>query len=218
MFKIFALVFLTIAIANAATTGHHRTVEKFNKYADDVICKLENKEGFDPMNCPDFVDEFDRKIGLLDFQGQLSLTEIKVLGLHKLERACDATVRHENGDLRVHFQLKTPPNHPISMQYNLLFHMQSLHPQFKMVTDIEDFVLELTLLQKNGTTLLIGFELKEFTKIKNHVGGMTILNPLLSFLFNIFMKHFDGYVRSEMSQVLAPAFKRVIESHSLNLY
>ncbi|KAH9424747.1 Mite allergen Der p 7 [Dermatophagoides pteronyssinus] len=57
-------------------------------------------------------------------------------------------------------------------------------------------------------------EVRQFANVVNHIGGLSILDPIFAVLSDVLTAIFQDTVRAEMTKVLAPAFKKELERNN----
>lgn len=164
------------------------------------------------MIIPEHVEKFDRHIGILDFKGDLTTKNMEARGLSELKRIGDAIVKHGNNVTQALVTLQLKDKEVITVESDASFHLGHLHPSAHVISDINDFQIVLGMEMDNqGNFTLTLFEIDKMKKIKNHIGGLSILNPIFSLLSDIFEILLNDFFRSVLTDTLAPAFKRELE-------
>lgn len=193
---------------------YDKITEEINKAVDEAVAAIEKSETFDPMKVPDHSDKFERHIGIIDLKGELDMRNIQVRGLKQMKRVGDANVKSEDGVVKAHLLVGVHDD-VVSMEYDLAYKLGDLHPNTHVISDIQDFVVELSLeVSEEGNMTLTSFEVRQFANVVNHIGGLSILDPIFAVLSDVLTAIFQDTVRAEMTKVLAPAFKKELERNN----
>lgn len=210
MMKYFLLAFL--AIATMADPVHYdKIIDEINQTMDEAIQAFEKSPTMDPLSVPDHTEKFERHVSILDFKGELTIHDMKVYGLKQLRRQGNAQVKEEGGEVKGHVFLAAHDK-TITIESNLEYHLADLHPTEHLVSDIQDFAVELRfVLDSQGNLTMTDFEVREFANVEHHIGGLSVLNPIFGVLSDVLTVVFNGPLRDELTKVLAPAFKKELE-------
>lgn len=190
-----------------------KITDEINKAVDQAIAAIEQSNTFDPMKVPDHVEKFERHVGILDFKGELDMRNIQVRGLKQMKREGDANVKSVEGVVKAHLLVGVHDD-VVPMEYDLAYKLGDLHPNTHVISDIQDFVVAMSLeVSEDGNMTLTSFEVKQFANVVNHIGGLSILDPIFAILSDVLTLVFQDSIRDEMTKVLAPAFKKELEKN-----
>nr|P49273.1 RecName: Full=Mite allergen Der p 7; AltName: Full=Allergen Der p VII; AltName: Allergen=Der p 7; Flags: Precursor [Dermatophagoides pteronyssinus]AAA80264.1 Der p 7 allergen polypeptide [Dermatophagoides pteronyssinus] len=214
MMKLLLIAAAAFVAVSADPIHYDKITEEINKAVDEAVAAIEKSETFDPMKVPDHSDKFERHIGIIDLKGELDMRNIQVRGLKQMKRVGDANVKSEDGVVKAHLLVGVHDD-VVSMEYDLAYKLGDLHPNTHVISDIQDFVVELSLeVSEEGNMTLTSFEVRQFANVVNHIGGLSILDPIFAVLSDVLTAIFQDTVRAEMTKVLAPAFKKELERNN----
>nr|Q26456.1 RecName: Full=Mite allergen Der f 7; AltName: Full=Allergen Der f VII; AltName: Allergen=Der f 7; Flags: Precursor [Dermatophagoides farinae]AAB35977.1 allergen Der f 7 [Dermatophagoides farinae]BAG49573.1 mite allergen Der f 7 [synthetic construct] len=213
MMKFLLIAAVAFVAVSADPIHYDKITEEINKAIDDAIAAIEQSETIDPMKVPDHADKFERHVGIVDFKGELAMRNIEARGLKQMKRQGDANVKGEEGIVKAHLLIGVHDD-IVSMEYDLAYKLGDLHPTTHVISDIQDFVVALSLeISDEGNITMTSFEVRQFANVVNHIGGLSILDPIFGVLSDVLTAIFQDTVRKEMTKVLAPAFKRELEKN-----